>query len=58
MLQQVAQPDAQNHTGVINFREPEVHPRPGHATVHHHWGIRPLRLEIVPRKTLYEEFHL
>ena len=57
MLQQVAQADTRNRTGVINFREPEVRPRPGRATVHHHWGIRPLSLEIAPRKTLYEEFH-
>jgi len=54
---QLAQRNLQDRTGVINFRAAEIHPRPGHATVHHHWGIRPLRLEIAPRKTLYEELH-
>jgi len=54
---QLAQRNLENRTGVINCPAAPVRPRPGHATVHHHWGIRPLRLEIAPRKTLYEEFH-
>ncbi len=57
MLQQATQPDLRNRTGLFNFREAPVRPRPGHADIAHHWGIRLLSLEIAPRKTLYEEYH-
>jgi RHS repeat-associated protein len=57
MLLEAASADAENRTGGFNFEKRYRGAHPGHVAVAHHWGIRPLRLRIAPRKTLYEEYH-